>query len=141
MDLARAEVRDRLERARPSLPDTAETPGIWTESDTLPLSFFGISIKGDPDRRDFLMEKHIVPRLEAIDGIGNVEVWGILRDSVRIMVDEDKLAASGIDLGGIIGRLARDNFAMPMGEMNDGDREIILRTDCLLYTSPSPRDS
>ncbi len=130
MDLARAEVRDRLERARPNLPETVETPGMWTESaDTLPLSFFGISVKGDPSRRDFLMEKYVVPQLEAIDGIGNVDVWGILRDSVRIMVDEDKLEASGIDLGSIIGRLARDNFAMPMGEITDGGREIILRAD------------
>jgi len=130
MDLARAEVRDRLERARPNLPETVETPQMWTESaDTLPLTFFGISVAGDPSRRDFLMEKHVVPQLEAVDGIGNVDVWGILRDSVRIMIDEDKLAASGIDLGGIIGRLSRDNFAMPMGEITDGGREIILRAD------------
>jgi len=135
MDLVRAEVRDRLERAWPTLPETVETPGMWTESaDSMPLTFFGITVKGDPSRRDFLMEKYITPRLEAIDGIGNVDMWGVLRDSVRIMIDEDKLAASGVDLGSIIGRLSRDNFAMPMGEITDGGREIILRSDMRFST-------
>ncbi len=32
MDLAKAEVRDRLERARPQMPTTAENAFIWSES-------------------------------------------------------------------------------------------------------------
>ena len=136
MDLARAEVRDRLERAWPLLPETVENAGMWSESaGSMPISFFGITAKGDPDRREYLMEKVVVPRLEAVQGIGNVEVWGILRDSVRILLDEDKVAAANLDIGQIIGRLSSDNFAMPLGEVKDGGREIILRSD-MRFTSP-----
>jgi len=136
MNLAKAEVRDRLERAQPSLPTTADTPSVWSEStDTLPITFFGIKLQGDPDRRDHLMEKVVVPRLEAVQGIGKVTVWGVLQDSVRILLDEDKVKASGIDLGTVISRLASDNFALPMGELEDGGRELIVRSD-MRFKSP-----
>jgi multidrug efflux pump subunit AcrB len=130
MDLARAEVRDRLERARPSMPSTAEAAGMWSESaSSLPLSFFVISVAGDPLRRDYLIDKVIKPRLEAVQGIGRVDVWGTQDDSVRILLDEDKVIASQLNIGQIITRLSQDNFALPLGEVKDGGREIIMRSD------------
>lgn len=130
MDLAKAEVRDRLERARPLLPDTAENPAVWTESaSSLPVTYFGIRLKGDPETRDYLIEKHVLPRLEAVHGIGRVTLFGVLQDSVRILLDEDKVIAAQLDIGGVIRRLMTDNFAMPMGDVDDGGREFILRSD------------
>jgi len=130
MDLAKAEVRDRLERARPLLPASADEPATWTESaNSLPITFFGVLLKGDEETRDHLMEKVVVPRLEAVQGIGSVTCWGILQDSVRILLDEDKVFAAKVDIGPIIQRLSGDNFALPMGDIDDGGREILLRSD------------
>jgi multidrug efflux pump subunit AcrB len=135
MSLAKAEVRDRLERAWPTLPDTVETAGVWSESsDSLPITFFGIKLEGDPARRDYLMEKVVQPRLEAVGGIGKVSIFGVLQDSVRILLDEDKVRASGVDVGTIIGRLSQDNFALPMGELRDGSRELIVRSDMRFHS-------
>ena len=135
IDLAKAEVRDRVERARPQLPATAERVEMWSEdAGSLPITFFGILLKGDEDRRDFLMDEIVVPRLETIPGIGNVDVWGILEDSIRILLDEDAIVAARLDVGEVIQRLSGDNFAMPLGEVNDGGREIILRSD-MRFTS------
>ncbi len=130
MNLARAEVRDRLERAWPTLPETAQPAGMWTESaSSLPISFFGITVRGDPARRDYILEQVVQPRLEAISGIGKIDIWGVLQDSVRILLDEDKVTAAQLDIGTVISRLSADNFALPMGEVKDGEREIILRSD------------
>ena len=135
MKVAKAEVRDRLERAQPSLPVTAQTPQVWSESsDTLPITFFGIRLAGEQERRDHLMEKVVKPRLEAVQGVGKVTIWGVLQDSVRILLDEDKVTAAGIDIGEVIRRLANDNFALPMGELRDGGRELIVRSDMRFQT-------
>ncbi len=135
MDLAKAEVRDRIERARPLLPGTVEQIGTWTESaSSVPVTFFGILLKGDLETRDRLVERVIVPRLEAVPGIGKVTVWGVLRDSVRILLDEDRVAAARLDIGQLVRRLGQDNFALPLGEVNDGGREIILRSDMRFRT-------
>jgi HAE1 family hydrophobic/amphiphilic exporter-1 len=69
-----------------------------------------------------------------VPGIGKVTVWGMNEDSVRILLDEDKVAAAGIDLGTITRRLASDNFAKPLGEIEDGGRELIVRSDMRFRT-------
>ncbi|HKX45303.1 MAG TPA: efflux RND transporter permease subunit, partial [Planctomycetota bacterium] len=130
LDIAKAEVRDRLERARPLLPQTVERIGLWSEdADQMPIAFFGVLHPGDSPRTDFMLNEIVIPRLEAITGISQVEVWGDLADSVRILLDEDRVVAAGVDIGELIGRLSNDNFADPLGELDDGGRRFLLRTD------------
>ncbi|MCZ6597640.1 MAG: efflux RND transporter permease subunit, partial [Planctomycetota bacterium] len=48
MDLAKAEVRDRIERARPQLPETVDRIYIWSEDGSaMPIAFFGILHPGE----------------------------------------------------------------------------------------------
>ena len=130
MDLAKAEVRDRIERARPLLPDYVDRIWVWSEDgSSIPIAFFGILHPGDSSRTDFLMDEVVVPRLEAVQGVSKIDVWGVLQDSVRILLDEDKVIAQRLDLGALIRRLMTDNFAEPLGEIDDGGRELILRSD------------
>jgi len=134
-DLMKAEIRDRLERARPSLPTSIADVGFWSEdADQMPISFFGVLYEEESERTSFLLDEVIVPRLEAIDGISRVEVFGALDDSIRILLDEDKIAATGTDIGELIQRLSSDNFATPMGRIADGERELLLRSD-MRFTS------
>jgi HAE1 family hydrophobic/amphiphilic exporter-1 len=130
MDLAKAEVRDRIERARPLMPDTVERIFLWSEDGgSMPIGFFGILHPGDSARTDFLMDRVVIPRLEAVRGISKIDAWGVLQDSVRIELDEEKVVALNLNLGELIGRLTRDNFAEPLGDVQDGGTEVILRSD------------
>lgn len=134
-DLMKAEIRDRLERARPGLPTSIADVGFWSEdADQMPISFFGVLYEEESERTTFLLDEVIVPRLEAIDGISRVQVFGALDDSIRILLDEDKIAATGTDIGQLIQRLSSDNFATPMGRVADGERELLLRSD-MRFTS------
>ncbi len=135
MDIARAEVRDRVERARPLLPSSVEEIGIWAWNQSeLPVMFFALLHPGDSKETDFLVDEVIRRRLEAVDGVGRVEVWGVLDDSVRILLEEDKVRAANLDLGRLIERLSQDNFAQPLGEITDGGRRVILRSDMRFKT-------
>ncbi|MEM7305999.1 MAG: efflux RND transporter permease subunit [Planctomycetota bacterium] len=135
MDLAKAEVRDRIERARPMMPDTVDRVYIWSEDGSqMPIAFFGILHPGDSARTDYLMDKIVIPRIEAVQGVSKVDVWGVLQDSVRILLDEEKVVAQNLNLGELIGRMMQDNFAQPLGEVDDGGREIILRSDMRFRT-------
>jgi HAE1 family hydrophobic/amphiphilic exporter-1 len=130
VDYLKAEVRDRIERARPDLPDTVDRIFIWSEDgSSMPIAWFGILHPGDSARTDFLMDKVVIPRLEAVQGVSKVDVWGVLQDSVRILLDEQKVVAQQIDLGGLIGRMMSDNFAQPLGAVDNAGREVILRSD------------
>ena len=130
MDLAKAEVRDRIERARGQLPDTVVEIAIYSFStDSFPIMWMAMLHPGDSERTDFLVEDVITRRMEAVDGVGRLDVEGALADSVRILLDEDRVRAANLDIGALIQRLSSDNFAMPMGEVTDGGTRVLLRSD------------
>jgi len=136
MDWAKSEVRDRLERARSSLPSGVQEASIWSWSQSdLPAMFFAVLHPGDSDRTDFLLDSVVKRRLEAVDGVGRVEVWGSLEDSLRILLDEDKVRAANLDIGQLVARLSADNYATPLGEVEDGGRRTMLRVD-MRWRSP-----
>lgn len=136
MNFAKAEVRDRIERARPKLPATVQEIGIfsWSESD-LPIMFVALRHPGDSARTDFLVDNVIKRRLDSVDGVGKVDVWGVLDDSMRILIDEDKARAARLDLGALIRRLSADNFSLSLGEVQDGGTRILVRSD-MRFRSP-----
>jgi len=137
MDLAKAEVRDRVERARPQLPDTVQDVGVYSWSnENMPILWFAILHPGDSSRTDFLIDTVVQRRLEAVDGVGKLEVWGVLDDSMRIELDEDRVRGANLNVGELIGRLSRDNFALPLGEVTDGGRRVMLRSD-MRFRSPA----
>ena len=141
IDLAKAEVRDRLERARPLLPDTVGQIQLWSEDfDQIPIAWFGLLNPGDSDRTDFLIETIVRPRLEAVAGVSKLDIFGMLDDSIRILLDENAVQAGGLDVGALIARLSSDNFASPLGELDDGGQRLLLRSD-MRFTSPEQIES
>ena len=136
MNFAKAEVRDRIERARPRLPTTVRDIGIWSWSHAdMPVMFVALTHPGNSTRTDFLVKNVIQRRLEVVEGVGRTEVWGIQQDSLRILLDEDRVRAAKLDLGVLIRRLSADNFALPLGEVDDGGRRLLLRSD-MRFKSP-----
>lgn len=141
MDLAKAEVRDRIERARPDLPDSVDRISIWANDDgQMPIMFFALLIEERTPDLDFLVENHVQRKLEGVDGVSRVQVWGMLDDSIRILLDEDKVRATRLNIGELIGRLSKDNFAEPMGEITDGGRRFLLRSDMRFETLEDVED-
>jgi len=133
MGLVKAELRDRIERARPNLPSTVDRIFVWANGDgDLPVMFLGLLISERTPEMDYLIEHEIQRRIEAVDGISRIQVWGTLEDSVRILLDEDRVRAARLDLGNLVSTLMRDNFAQPMGEITDGGRRFLLRSDMRL---------
>ena len=129
-ELAKAELRDRIERARPDLPETVEQVWIWASDDgDLPIMWFAAVAEERSDDSAVLVDKYVQKGLEAVDGVSRVSIFGLLDDSIRIFLDEDKVAAARLDLGGLVRRLASDNFAEPLGEVTEGGKEFLLRSD------------
>ncbi|MFT5284672.1 MAG: HAE1 family hydrophobic/amphiphilic exporter-1 [Planctomycetota bacterium] len=135
LDIAKAEVRDRVERARPLMPTSVERVSMWSEdADQMPLGMFGILHKGNDERTDYLIDKIVVPRIEGTRGVGKIDIWGGGADSIRILLDEDRVVAQGLDISQLIQRLSSDNFTQPMGILDDGGQRILLRSDMRFET-------
>ncbi len=129
-DLAKAELRDRIERARPELPDTVDEIYVWASDDgDMPIMWFAIVAQERSNDIATLIDKRVQKSLEGVDGVSRVQIWGLLDESIRIFLDNEKVMAARLDIGALITRLSTDNFAQPLGEVTEGGKEFILRSD------------
>ncbi len=130
MNVAYLAVRDRLERVRPELPDDLRYIYIWrwSESDN-PILYFTISITGNYENPYRLVTEEVVKKIERVDGVAKVEVWGGNEKMIRIEFILDRLKAYNIEIGSLMEELRRADFAIASGSVYDGDRELMLRAD------------
>lgn len=139
--LAGAEVRDRLQRARVSWPEEADRWWTWRESsDSIPLMFFSLTL---PDRKPEtfeIIDRKVVPTLEGLSGVGQVTIFGMVDETIRIFFDRQKLRAHRINLQNVLQQLRTDNVAVPVGDIDDGDRRFLVRADLRYRDLDSIRD-
>ena len=120
MDAAYDAVSDRLERAMPSLPEDVERAWIWRfDPSDEPVTWAGIRIPADTPDAHARVTRLVQKRLERIPGVGRVELWGVPEPVAWIDFDQEALAAHGVDLVGLIGRLGADNLQSASGELHD----------------------
>jgi HAE1 family hydrophobic/amphiphilic exporter-1 len=90
MDEAYAAVRDRIDRVKPELPDDIEKVYIrkW-DSDDDPIIWMALIQKQAYNDPYFIVEQHIKKRIERIDGVANVEIWGTEEKEIQILINQD----------------------------------------------------
>jgi HAE1 family hydrophobic/amphiphilic exporter-1 len=142
LDLAYAELKDRLERVRATFPEGVEEPVVWRWNSDLELPIFWIGTLFDPDVEDpfYLVEEVIQKRLQAVDGVAQVGIEGMVLESVRVFAIPEKLTAHGLSLYEVVDLLRRDNFTLPAGHIDDAGRQFLLRVDTSYHTLDEIRD-
>lgn len=131
MDEAYNLLQDQLERVKPTLPDGVGRVSVFRFNfdAEMPIVWFGILCDSSVADPYGLVEDLIQPRLESVDGVAQVSVWGMVQESVRVFVKPEKLRSHGLSLYEVVGALRRDNFTLPAGTIDDGGREFLLRID------------
>ncbi len=129
MDVAYSMLRDRMDRVKSEIPDDIERIYVrkWSDDDD-PILWVALTQIGEYDDPYYLIEQHINKRLEKIDGVANVEVWGAEEKEILIMINQDQVRTYKINLYEIIQRLRRDNFAISSGHVNEGEQKIFVRS-------------
>ncbi len=129
MNLAYAQLRDRMDRAKAELPEDIERLYLrkWSDDDD-PIMWIAL-IESEPhDDPYLLVEQHIQKPLERIDGVAKVEIWGAEEKSVLVHINQDKVKSYKVNLYEVIQQLRRDNFAISSGFVMEGDRKIFVRS-------------
>ncbi len=139
--LASAEVRDRLQRARTQWPAQSDRWWTWRESaDSMPLMFFSLTLPKRDQATYDLINNEVVPKLEALDGVGQVTLFGMVDQTVRIFFDRQRLRAHRANLREILRKLQNDNISVPVGEIRDGETRFLVRCDLVYRDLETIRD-
>jgi len=108
-------VRDRVDLAKPDLPDDAEEPTI-REINVAEFPIFMVNISGDisPVRLKAIAET-LEDAIEEIPGVLDVEVLGALQREIRLEIDADRVAAFGLTVPEILNLIPSENVNISAG--------------------------
>ena len=99
MDLMAIRVRDRLDIVRPDLPEDVERIETrrWS-SDDWEILDYRLTWLGE-DQSDLMTayKQTILPRLQRIEGVGNVEIEGVDEKALLVQVDQGSMRSHNLD--------------------------------------------
>lgn len=130
IDEAANELRTRLDRRRRYLPEDMDPPTMYKyDSSQYPIMYLAVSAKdmGQKDLRHFV-EKQIQHRLERVPGVAAFTVRGGLRREIHVDLDLKKLRALELSIPEVVRILQRENMNRPVGPVDEGRFEVLLRT-------------
>jgi HAE1 family hydrophobic/amphiphilic exporter-1 len=129
LDAAASDIRDRLDRVIPRLPDEAERPTLRKfDLASFPILICGASGRLDPVQMRQLIEDQVKQRIERVPGVAALDVWGGLEREIHVDLDAAKVKALGLPLDTILDRIREGNVALPAGTIDRGDLEVTIRT-------------
>lgn len=126
---AALDVQNAIGRIRHRLPEGIGEPQVlqFSSSDkpimTIALSGEGMSLQAVRE----LADNAIRDRLQVIDGVAAVDVFGGHKRQLEISVQRDKLRAYGLDMATLRAALQGWNLSEPGGRIERGEQEAVIR--------------
>ena len=132
MDLEAAanEIRDRVSRVRRRLPDDVDEPTVYkSDSDNDPILMVSlVSDKLDPMDVSEIANNHVKERLQTINGVSEVAIWGEKRPVVRLWIDPIRMQALGVSGAQMAAALKQGNLELPSGSIEGSETTLSIRT-------------
>ncbi|MGH7713903.1 MAG: efflux RND transporter permease subunit, partial [Gemmatimonadaceae bacterium] len=126
---AQQDVLSKVGRVRRQLPPDADDP-VVIRFDPNERAIMSIAIQSaERPIRDLtdLADQVIANRIEAIPGVGGVNVLGGTPRQIRVTLDHDAMVAYSISPAQVSAALARENQEVPAGRVWRGEQEKLVR--------------
>ncbi len=136
LETAANDVRDKVARAQHYLPRDCDPPTVSkADADANPI----VQITIQSEQRSLLelseiAELTVKERLQTIQNVSAVEIWGENRYSMRLWLDPVKMAAYGVTPLDVKNTIDRENVELPSGSIEGDKIELTIRTLGLMET-------
>ena len=131
MERAANDVRDKVGSAVRSLPLDIDGPPIVSKADAnsepIIVLTFQSNTRSHLEVSDYA-ENVIAQRLQTIDGVSDIRLFGQKRYAMRIWMDPVKMASLGITTQDIKRALDRENVELPSGKITGNTTELTVKT-------------
>jgi len=128
LDAAANDVRDRLDRVIPQLPENVERPRLRKyDLASFPILILGASSNLDPMKMRKIIDDQVKYRIERIPGVAALDVRGGLDREIHVNLSPEKLKALGLPLDMILSRIEEENINLPAGTIERGTLNVRVR--------------
>jgi len=118
IDLAVQDVREKVSEIRNKLPEDIEEPRIAkVDPDSTPILFMNLSGNKSIRYLSTYADEVLKEQLQRINGVGNVNFYGLRLRQVRIWLDAAKMQAYQIAPSDVVLALKRENIELPGGRI------------------------
>ncbi len=130
VDALRMEVKEKMDQVRPVLPRDLRDFYLFSfNSNDIPILEGRISARGRDLAGSYdLLERRVINPLRRIDGVGRVQVDGILPQQVSIYLWLDKIIQHQVDVDRLFRELNANNVDLSAGMVRDGRRKVVVRS-------------
>ena len=129
LDAAANDIRDRLDRIIPRLPEDAERPRLRKfDLASFPILILGAASNLDPIQMRDIIDNQVKYRIERIPGVASLDVHGGLNREIHVNLNAEKLKALGLPIDQVLNRIEEQNINLPAGSIEQGQMDITIRT-------------
>jgi HAE1 family hydrophobic/amphiphilic exporter-1 len=129
LDAAANDIRDRLDRVIPRLPEDAQRPQLRKfDLASFPILILGAASNLDPVQFRRIIDDQVKYRIERVPGVAALDVHGGLDREIHVDLYPDKIKALGLPLDQILGRIRAENVTLPGGTIERGNFDVTIRT-------------
>lgn len=128
VDDAANDVRSKIETVRMELPSDIEQPLVQT-FDPASVPIVSLAVASDElsiQELTSLADEDLRRRIEAVSGVGEVQLAGGLAREIRVNIDPAQLQARGVSVNEVIGALQTQNLEVPAGRVERGTGEQLV---------------
>ncbi len=128
VNFALQEVERKLAGASSNLPENAEKPVLRRfDFDDLPVMRIAAFSSLDPYQFSKLVQNHIIPQLQQIEGIAQVDLLGAREQEIHINIDPNKLALNRVSILQVLQAIKQSNINVPVGAIEKNKQETFIR--------------
>ncbi|MCE7041875.1 efflux RND transporter permease subunit [Dyadobacter sp. CY312] len=131
MERAANDVRDKVGSASRSLPLDIDGPPAVSKADANSEPIIVLTFKSDSrshlEVSDYA-ENVIAQRLQTIEGVSEIRIFGQKKYSMRIWMDPVKMASLGITSQDVKAALDKENIELPSGKLAGDNTELTVKT-------------
>ena len=118
------ELSAALDITAATLPEDCQEPMVsQMDINAMPSIMYSVSTTDGSDAYSMVKDT-IVPELEAISTVADVEVTGGREHYIRVLLDEEALNQYGIGMSQVAQYIAATDFTIPLGSLEQGSQSI-----------------
>jgi HAE1 family hydrophobic/amphiphilic exporter-1 len=135
IDVAAQDVRDKVARARYQLPEDVEPPVVDKEDfGNEPVLWVPVNSDRPLVEASEYVRHFMKPRLETIQGVASVVLFGERERAIRLWIDGEELRARGLAATDILDAVRREHVELPGGEVESDRVQYSVKTDAEFRT-------
>lgn len=130
VDIAFNEVQAKISEAISSLPSDIDSPIVRKENISgSPIIRLTLTGNRTLEQLNAYAEDYIQKRLETVNGVSEIPIYGTRDRELRVELDVYKMASFGLAVGDVSSAITKNHFQLPGGYIVSNKNELLLNLD------------